>query len=284
LKALRVEQKTLQSIQEWFCKDDAQHHHDDIRSRQPLDQATAEWLFDGPEAVSRTFCQWRDGNDAARVLWATGDPAVGKTTVASQVIQHLRHHAATATTNSAGRIGIAWTYVNMAKTAEPQNSKLPAWILRSLIRILISQTSGIPASATDLVAKSKTAGRSPSNAELLSCLTSICEVAYDTVYFIIDGLDEASHDACYELIGHLKELPSNARCMLTSRYNQTLQNALPSPSRIHIRANRRDAELYFAQEVLRKPNFAAALRTLERSKPGAARRAQDAIVEKTDES
>lgn len=270
-----------EKISRWFSEHSAQDQQNHIQSRQPLGESTAEWLFQSEEAASEMFRKWRDQASESihdRLLWAFGHPAVGKTAVVSQVIEHLRRNFCSSRT-SLRRTGITWSYINELKTcATAEQHSIPQVLLLSLTRTLLEQLPEIPASSKQFFEANRLRESKLLDVpQIFGHLKKLCKLMFDDVYIIVDGLDEVGEKEMRHIINYLKELPVNARTMFVSRYMESIQDAIGTPMKLHIEAHEPDVRIYFAKEVEGNIDFAALVDEAERIKPGQRVKIVDAL-------
>ncbi|KAJ2916935.1 hypothetical protein MD484_g3527, partial [Candolleomyces efflorescens] len=117
---------------------------------------------------------------------------------------------------------------------------------------------------------------SPSQAELHDLLSAICP-AFEKVFIILDGLDEAQEDVKIQLLNEINTLPHNTRTLIMSRPLKSFEYLVPGAAHIDIEARNEDIELFVEKQIAQIPR----LRTMLAKKDSEKRRICKAIKEKS---
>lgn len=71
----------------------------------------------------------------------------------------------------------------------------------------------------------------------------------DTVYLVIDALDECSEDVINVLLKYFKILPSNIRLLVTTRHNDEIIREFRHSSMVEIRASPSDLRRFIISSI-----------------------------------
>jgi hypothetical protein len=90
----------------------------------------------------------------------------------------------------------------------------------------------------------------PSMEATLDALRTIVST-YQTVYVVIDALDECSESngERSELVGHLREMPSNLKILCTSRELPDIEKLFSESGKVYIHAQETDVEKYLKGQI-----------------------------------
>ncbi|KAJ6548632.1 hypothetical protein B0H19DRAFT_1299486, partial [Mycena capillaripes] len=198
-------------------------HTDISQARQP---ETGGWLLMNPK-----FQEWRSCSGST--LWCRGHSGVGKTVLASLVVDHLGEKFKNK------NIGVACIYLNH-KEADDQTS---AKLLSSLWRQLILDRD-VSSLAEELYEKQDT----PTPDQVFALLLSVIE-KFSKVYIVVDALDECQENQRQELLEHLIKMGPTVNLLITSRHNITLDSTLPNTSTLEIRATKEDIWKYLDAQI-----------------------------------
>ncbi|PBK81242.1 hypothetical protein ARMGADRAFT_813825 [Armillaria gallica] len=171
-----------------------------IIKKQQMDEETAEtlkkcvsntgqWILKSPE-----FLSWVDGSGKSRTLRCQGGPGVGKTFLASIIVNYL-HSLPVVKEGKALVLSIFCDYKStVGQTVEN--------ILRSLLKWLV-QDYGLSPLTKTLYTGRKT--KLPSLDDLTKCLSEALQCASSHVYIVLDALDELANDHREDLINVVRE-------------------------------------------------------------------------------
>ena len=76
-----------------------------------------------------------------------------------------------------------------------------------------------------------------------------CLTSHDTVYIIVDALDECSNDVRSVLLTYFKTPPSNVRLLVTTRHVSEIVQNFHASSAIEIRASSSDLRKYISSKI-----------------------------------
>lgn len=161
----------------------------------------------------------------------------GKSILASVVIDHLRtlhknHHL----------VGVASIYCNFKEEDLQTLQNLLASICVQLCPHRLPDAL-ITLHSTHSIQNTRPTWKEI-NPIFKDCLTS-----HDTVYIIIDALDECSKNTRSFLLKYFETLPSNVRLLVTTRHVDEIARAFHACSRIEIRANDDDLRKYISSRI-----------------------------------
>ncbi|KAI9448408.1 hypothetical protein H4582DRAFT_2051866 [Lactarius indigo] len=175
----------------------------------PPDGSTGEWLINREELLD-----WAH-NPPSRLLWVHGKPGVGKTVLASTVIEWIRNPPI-----SGKRAAVAFFYCehDSPKKHDPQS------LLATLLHQVLRQLPAGPWDGLELDPFST----AHSLENLCSSLRIACNYLERTrpVFLVIDALDECDRATREELLPLLISLGHDSRLLLTSRNEEDIWNAL----------------------------------------------------------
>ncbi|KAK0477525.1 hypothetical protein IW261DRAFT_1485021 [Armillaria novae-zelandiae] len=195
--------------------------------QQRVDE-TGQWFLE-----SSQFLDWVDGSVACPLLWCVGGPGVGKTILASTMVDHLRMKFEV---DEADKVLVFCIFCDYRATDQKTIT-----IIRSLLKQLIQARRRLTAPIETFYDKWSGDGmRSPSLAEITSLFSAELKL-YNHIYIILDGFDELNDDGCREgVLDALKALGHQIRVLVTSRPLYTMQS-FTKAHKTEIRAN--DADL-----------------------------------------
>ncbi|KAJ7582098.1 ankyrin repeat-containing domain protein [Mycena floridula] len=193
---------------------------------------TVDWFIEDAK-----FKDWTAGKFG--VLWCPGEPGVGKTILASRVVDHL-HKV------SRPSVGVAYIFFryNEAKTQDIR--ALVASILRQL---LIGDT--IPDWLNPLYNsfKDKCSLNQDLNTLVNALNSQIHE--YSHVYLVVDAFDECSEDIRKKFLSRLRSLTDSTclHILVTSRPLLSLKNQFKDDQRINVRAHDDDVRAHILHQI-----------------------------------
>lgn len=194
-------------------------------------EGTGTWLLETP-----SFVTWRD--NPGKTLYCPGIPGVGKTVLASVVIDHFR---AKFLDSDAALAFIYCTYTDPKDAGD---------LVRSLFKQIASQVPilyDLPKARNDVI-------------QTLRSITSI----FSRVYVVIDALDECSDDDRTDLIDALNRLRPFMNILVTARPVASIEQSLHWDFEQRIEAIDKDIATYveveltgerFPDELIRRPEL-----------------------------
>ncbi|MCJ1251149.1 Ankyrin-2 [Trapelia coarctata] len=233
IKAIQMERENL--LKDWTAINPEIQHSSAIRLRHP---GTGEWFLDGED-----FKSCLESHNPA--LWLYGIAGAGKTVLASAIIETIRARVAGDSSK-----GIAYFYCDYkdSTTQEPTN------IMRSLLKHAAVQHPGSFKELQQFIGKHKQQGdldSIPNPTQLKDLLLKVIR-HYDSLYIVVDALDECPDEhrhAVLDILGSLRASAANVTLIYTSREEVDIAQALSDFKHVRIAANVSDLELYAASEI-----------------------------------
>ncbi|KAI9783263.1 MAG: hypothetical protein M1839_004103 [Geoglossum umbratile] len=199
---------------------------------------TGQWLLEHPD-----FLEWVKGNK--ETVWCLGNPGVGKTVLASAVIEFLENDL------PVRGIGLTFIYCNHKENLLQRIE----YFIGAIVRQLVERRQTIPKDVRTLYEKHHGKGTKPTCAEYLELLQSLTKECSE-VYVVIDALDECidknGQIIWNDLLTKLKDSVSSLRLLYTSRHIDDLAGILAGSTRIEIRASEADIRAYVQAQVKSK--------------------------------
>ncbi|PBK85057.1 hypothetical protein ARMGADRAFT_1048105 [Armillaria gallica] len=188
---------------------------------------------------SELFKEWISGPAPSSCLWCPGNPGVGKTILASIIIDYLQ------SLDYKRKTLVLCIFCDYQSTA---TQTLPN-ILCSLLKQLI-QDNGLSNPITSLYNQCCRAKTRPS----LNVLTNILSQelgSFYRVYIVLDALDEfrENNGGQEELINTMRKLNSNIHLLVTSRDITTIGLVFKADTRLDIRADNKDISSYIMSKL-----------------------------------
>ncbi|KAJ4267560.1 hypothetical protein NW762_003668 [Fusarium torreyae] len=201
-------------------------------------EGTGEWFLKSPE-----FVNWLEGSTTT--LFCPGRAGAGKTIISSLVIQHLQDSIYTR------RHSLAFLFCDY----NSQEKQRALDLLLAILKQLVSGLSSIPKALTALYEKHQRGKSKPhSLGDLTKAIEGVAE-CYDTVYIVIDALDECSDTDRDDLVSHLRLLQGlNIKLMVTSRRIGTIEEefeAFENSGELEIVADAEDIKRFVHGELPR---------------------------------
>jgi activator of HSP90 ATPase len=119
---------------------------------------------------------------------------------------------------------------------------------------------------------------SPSDDRILACLKKVCGEHHDKVFIAIDGLDECTEEEQVTLVQYLKEMPSNTRIMVASRYLPIIEQRLDTKLRVNVYPHADDVRRYLETEMKCNSTFGRLMNSGTTGKSGDLRSMVEAAV------
>ncbi|EGN97635.1 hypothetical protein SERLA73DRAFT_30543, partial [Serpula lacrymans var. lacrymans S7.3] len=197
-------------------------------------ESTGKWVLEDEK-----FKKWR--SEKEEILWCPGSPGVGKTVLASYIINHLiEHHK-----NHDVQVPVLFIYCNYKEQAEQTVSNLIAGLLKQLVQ-------DFPLTFQRVQERH----RSDQEQKLTPALRKIHNALKDEintfsrVFIVVDALDEVANynGSQFELLSKLRSLGSNL--LVTSRYIKSIANTIDNDHRMYIHAQQDDMRKYIEGCIL----------------------------------
>ena len=167
-------------------------------------QRSCEWIQHDSQ-----FRKWLDG-DSDSILWLTGPPGCGKSTVATRVIEDLQI-----------RFTVAFFFCSFNDT----NRQSLRQLLRTWTWQLLQQRDHLMSTVFRIY--SETVGATTPLASYQKALKCLLETGRP-YYLIVDGLDECSEEDYLLLRNALREVKHYAKVLVVSRWEGWIDSSLPS--------------------------------------------------------
>ncbi|KAI9721615.1 MAG: hypothetical protein M1828_005105 [Chrysothrix sp. TS-e1954] len=240
-KAARRQQKSHNELLEclevvkWLNPADAEDQF--VRLQQIRVEGTGQWFF----TRSEVKC-WLD--ESQQLMWVVGIPGCGKSMISSTLVTHMK-----------ARETAALVACFFCDAGEPAKRTSVA-ILRSLIAQLVAGNADLVRLTREIIIKSgqEKATSFSKLSELFKLIVSNCS---QSIYIVIDALDECEDGRDSDLLGLLLELTANHRFHVAvfSRNEPWLRTALSTWPSIEITSQmiEQDMTLYIQKAVQRPP-------------------------------
>ncbi|KAJ2934212.1 hypothetical protein H1R20_g2893, partial [Candolleomyces eurysporus] len=233
-----TEDKLIGQICEWLTKVSFSSIYWESISKAT--EGTGMWFIESEE-----FGRWK--REDCKILWGTGKPGAGKTTLSSIVIKHLQRDD-----NTARQAPVIFAFCRYTEKYSP--SEIFASWIQQLLRRNRSTLEHVRESF-------QTHGRvdsRPSNVELHQIMSAIVQ-KFNRVFIVLDGLDEAEEDARKPLLDFIESLPSNTHTLIMSRPLGSLQRLFPCAVQVDIEARNEDIERFVKKRIPEIPSLNAVL-------------------------
>ncbi|KAL8878851.1 MAG: hypothetical protein Q9198_003422 [Flavoplaca austrocitrina] len=197
------------------------------------EEGTGQWLLD-----SSDFNHWLCGAD--RTLCCPGIPGAGKSVLASVVTDFLRtppvKHSA---------IGVAVIYCNFNE----RDRQKPENLLASCcVQLFQPSRNSLREVLTDVYRKHDSGKTKPLWEDVVRVFEDSTK-NLDTVYLVVDALDECSESTRQMLLKYFKILPANTRLLVTTRYIDEITREFIDSPKVEIRADPGDLKKYVASRI-----------------------------------
>ena len=232
-ESLARDQQARREICQWLSPLDFPAQQREIYSRHQ--EESGQWLLQ-----SEVFKGWLESEGG--VLLCPGDPGVGKTVLASIVIDHLWNEIRT------DGIGVAYIYCDYLKYRE----QTPLHLVGSLLKQLAEQQIPTSESLKSYYDEHKSSNTDPNPKRAFEVLKAECE-SWSRIFILVDALDECSEkDATRQrLVEGLLSLQGSKRIniLVTSRPIPSILCDFEVSERLNIRANSADIQRYLLGQM-----------------------------------
>ncbi|KAJ7582122.1 ankyrin repeat-containing domain protein [Mycena floridula] len=194
---------------------------------------TVKWFIENAK-----FQDWTAGKFG--VLWCPGEPGVGKTILASRVIDHLQRECL--------RPGVGLAYI-FFRYNEANTQDIRALVASILRQLLIGNT--IPDWLIPLYDSFK-AGR-PLSQDLNTLVNALDSQihSYSNVYLVVDAFDECSEDIRDNFLSTFRPLTDSNRLhiLVTSRLLLSIESQFKGDQQINVRAHDNDVRAHILDQI-----------------------------------
>ncbi|KAJ7692540.1 ankyrin repeat-containing domain protein [Mycena rosella] len=195
-------------------------------------EGTGHWLL-----ADVCFKEWKA--ESGGILWCRGISGVGKTVLASMVVDHLKLQFQN------NNIGVACIYLNHKETETQTPSNLLAGLWRQLV---FEKTISAQSLVHQLFQKHSETRTTPSLDEIHAVLCSVV-AEWSKVYIVVDGLDEYPDDERVILLKRLTVIQPAVSLLLTSRPHINLVMLPLHLKTLEIRASDEDIRKFLEQRI-----------------------------------
>lgn len=192
----------FETIFRWLSPLNPIEHH--AAARRQHHEHTGLWLLE-----SDSYQKWKLGD--SKHLWIYGKPGCGKTVLCSTIIEDLR--------NQLGKRGLAMFYFSFSNTQQHD--------YHHFLRSVLAQLGHSEPALSALRGAYENGQHIPGPHELQTILHDAA-AAYESVYLVVDGLDEIQanrHEMLKQVKSLLRQTP-NVKLLATSREEQSIRVAL----------------------------------------------------------
>ncbi|KAI9711784.1 MAG: hypothetical protein M1820_001929 [Bogoriella megaspora] len=186
---------------------------------------TGKWFLE-----CEAYCKWLEEGEPS-VLWCHGAPGVGKSTIASIILQDLSK-------SQLDHNCVVHYFCDFSKRKQQNKTA----ILRSLVEQVIRQGDETVIEALMRHVEELKINRPPNFTELLAALSTACIVR--KVFVILDGLDELENPR--DIHSCLDSIISRCKVVVISRDVPDVRSALPTANQMIIQADRHDLTTFIA--------------------------------------
>ncbi|PBK88668.1 hypothetical protein ARMGADRAFT_352705 [Armillaria gallica] len=232
IKKQQMDEETAEVVK-WLSSNTVDYNDVQLKTLKKCVSNTGQWILKSPE-----FLSWVDGSGKSRTLRCQGGPGVGKTFLASIIVNYL-HSLPVVKERKALVLSIFCDYKStVGQTVEN--------ILRSLLKWLV-QDYGLSLLTKTLYTGRKT--KLPSLDDLTKCLSEALQCASSHVYIVFDALDELANDHREDLINVVREsLGHKIHLLVTLRPDIGLDLLFEGDTTLDIEASD-DIELYIRDKL-----------------------------------
>ncbi|KAI4120703.1 MAG: hypothetical protein LQ338_006827 [Usnochroma carphineum] len=223
--------KRRQQILEWLSPLNFFKTQQDTFARR--EEGTGQWLLDSP-----FFQNWLSGID--RTLCCPGIPGAGKSVLASVVVDflrtlHMKHDS----------VGVAAVYCNFKE----RDQQSPKNLLAGCCAQLVQHSQKPLSEVLNDVYNTHNSRRTRPEWEDIARVFNDSITNLDTVYLVVDALDECSEDARKVLLKYFKALPANTRLLVTTRHVDEITREFRDSPKVEIHAHSSDLKKYITSRI-----------------------------------
>ncbi|KAK0471828.1 hypothetical protein IW261DRAFT_1344096 [Armillaria novae-zelandiae] len=232
-----TDEETVEVVK-WLTSDTVDYNDVQLKTHDKCVKNTGQWILKLPE-----FLAWVDGSGKSHTLRCQGAAGVGKTFLASIIVDYL-HSLLMVKERKALVLSIFCDYKSMVKN--PIES-----VLRSLLKQLVQDYGLFPLTKTLYANKKR---KHPSHDDLTKCLSEVIQRVSSQVYLVLDALDEVANDHRAHLINVIQgSLGNNIHLLVMSRPDIALDSLFKADTTFNIEASTDDIKLYITDRVSKSP-------------------------------
>ncbi|KAK0215962.1 hypothetical protein EDD85DRAFT_894851 [Armillaria nabsnona] len=240
IKKQQMDEETVEVVK-WLASNTVDYNDVQLETMKKHVSNTGQWILKLPE-----FLSWVDGSGKSRTLRCQGGPGVGKTFLASIIVNHLRS-LPVVKEGKALVLSIFCDYKSMVEQTVEN-------VLRSLLKRLVQDYGLFPLTKT-LHANRET--KHPSLDDLTKCLSEALQCA-SHVYIVLDALDEFTNDYQEHLINMIRgSLGNNIHLFVTLRPGIGLDSLFEADTTLDIEASADNIELYISDRLSQSQRLAS---------------------------
>ncbi|KAK9776060.1 hypothetical protein SCAR479_07280 [Seiridium cardinale] len=189
--------------------------------------------------TDNSYLAWRDGD--IRQLWCYGHPGVGKTILASVIIDDLKNEIRKKDSIDLHRRGCIYVYFNY----QERDRQIPAMLLANILTQLIQIQGRFSNETRDAFKAYRGREESPSQEEYLRLIKAEL-TAFREVFLVMDALDECPSEIVdnerYQFLEAICELSLKVKATFTSRPQRSFYEPLEPEAEISITTRHDDLE------------------------------------------
>ncbi|KAF9876201.1 hypothetical protein CkaCkLH20_06144 [Colletotrichum karsti] len=230
-----LEQSRVRETLQWMTKLNFGPRHDTILQSWDRKSGTGTWILRHP-----LFIEWTASKTTETKLWCYGIPGAGKSVIAAIIFDHLRESLKP----SNQYVSVATLYCDHEQQADQNLDELE----RSILHRALADCVTLPAALQDLRNETKD-GFSPSLVKLHSVIAS-SPAASQTLFVVLDALDEASEIVQDQLVDRISALPfRDVRVLCTSRTWPKFEETFAGSPQIEVSASDNDVEHFVLKKI-----------------------------------
>ncbi|KAJ2917577.1 hypothetical protein MD484_g2831, partial [Candolleomyces efflorescens] len=210
-------------------------------------EGTGMWFIE-----SQAFQRWAEGD--LQILWGTGKPGAGKTILSSIVIDYLRKNF-----DKRKQTPVIFAYCRYTEKYSA-TQVFSSWVKQLLQHDRLNMQHIGQQFLSDESEEPRLTNR-----QLLQFLSAIAS-AYERIFIILDGLDEAEENDRQQLLDGIRSLPSNVHTLIMSRPLMSFEYLVPDAEFLDIQAHNEDIERFVETRIDEIPTLRAVLRGKDAAK------------------
>lgn len=241
LQELREQERRKTEILDWLCPIADLHKHKDVQSRRAKD--TGKWLLETTEYTS-----WMA--DAHQNLFCVGNPGVGKSVLASLVVDELK-----ARYQDDSEVCVVHYYFDYSE----QQLQTDTHFARSILRQVCVPTARVPEAVSIFYQKTRDVDKDRTWFQQLQAVVRRVLSTFTKCYLILDAVDETEavkqRTALFDVIDSLRADQSAIKILATHRPHVSyVSKQFPQSASLHITAHPDDLRQYLSYIVDTHPD------------------------------